>query len=446
MGWPGSIAILGFTPIFYLIFHLIKGIVQLIKKQKQAALISITISLLFASIFNKIYYAYYNILLAILFLAFSAWVTKLVWKKYTDTKLKRNKITLITLLVINIALICIPDKELLRYISLPKELSWRQLTWDDFKGTLDDTCYASAKTGLSLHYKTNEVFNYPPAIVFAAMTPENSLVKKMDNISARIKEILLEHEQGHFNIVELYARKASDSISHAWGKPEKEVDAILQYWDKQLDSMQDIYDASTIHSSDTIEQHIWTNEIQKMLQSDKAQNPMELIQFAQASQSISQNDKISAKNEYKDGLKEGLWVEYSDSEHHTVTDTSAPYYFVSNYKKGKPCGIVKGYYKDGKLWVEENFTDGKPDGLTKQYYKNGVIETETLFINGMRSGIQKAYDENGKLSSEVGFANGKPDGIYKAYYENGKVKSETIYNKGVEGETKHYDENGNEIK
>ena len=308
-GWPGSIAFLVFVPAIYAIFYLLKGIVLLIKREQCSALNSLTIAVLFALIFDKFYYEYYNILLSTLLLVFSVWITRLAWKKEIDENSKKNKVTLLSLLAMNLFIVFISDKSLCQYILAPKDLSWRQLTWDDFKGTPDNS-NAAAKTGSGIGYKINKVFNYPPAVLFAYMTPESSWVKQLDSISERARVILLEHEQGHFNLAELYTRKAHDSVLGTWGKSEKYVETIILYWEDKLNEMNDIYDSSTIHGSDTINQHIWTKEIQEMLQSTTAQNPIELIHFAKIAQVIRQQDidyiGMIFKNMYRANGKMGI--------------------------------------------------------------------------------------------------------------------------------------------
>jgi antitoxin component YwqK of YwqJK toxin-antitoxin module len=205
-------------------------------------------------------------------------------------------------------------------------------------------------------------------------------------------------------------------------------------------------------------------------------------------------NKAEAKNEIKNGKKEGKWMEYLDKDGFGTDDTAAPIYKLTVYKAGKPCGMIHGFYKSGKEYceipyvdsvtngVEKNFyengklqfettcTNGKVTGEKKWYYPSGALQMESYFTDDRENGVRKEYAENGKLQHETHYGDGKMNGVEKYYfdngtekleitytndvrngmakdfYENGKVKSETLFADGMPGETKHYDENGNEVK
>ena len=46
------------------------------------------------------------------------------------------------------------------------------------------------------------------------------------------------------------------------------------------------------------------------------------------------------------------------------------------FVKGKPDGLVKEYYPDGKIKKEMHYKKGKPNGITRSFYENGKVETE----------------------------------------------------------------------
>lgn len=133
-------------------------------------------------------------------------------------------------------------------------------------------------------------------------------------------------------------------------------------------------------------------------------------------------NKTEAKNLMVNGFKEGKWVEYFMADGVCYpTDTNADLYNLTVYKRGERFGVLRTYYKNGKLGAETPYVNNEINGLAKEYY------------------------ENGKLRSVVSFLNDKINEI-KEFYENGKLKSETVYSNGLMGLTKNYDENGNEIK
>jgi len=224
-------------------------------------------------------------------------------------------------------------------------------------------------------------------------------------------------------------------------------------------------------------------------------------------------NKHEAKNLYKDSLKEGKWIEYTGfiGTSATVgrhsfndlvvfpndTDTNhATLYKLIVYKKGKPIGIIKtfykksnklesvdsckdgeingmsiGYYESGKInWTQHSsfgkidgivylydedgqlasttpYLNGKTEGVVKQYLPIGKLRYESSFSNGIRNGYAKQYYyPSGKLWIDHNFTNGQLDGVEKVYAEDGKLKEETTYANGSIIATKYYDENGNEIK
>jgi len=271
MGWPGSLSILVFIPLIYVLIHLISAVIKMVKGRWRAALVAFTIAILFALLLNKMYYVYYNILVTVVFLLLASLVTKRAWKD-SDEKINVKRITLVSLLIINVLLLFIPDKLILIYLVSRNEVTWRSLTWSDFQGVPDKTSDMSATTSCGLHYKSNGAFNYPPAIIFAAMWPDNSWVKN-DSLSESASRELLRHEQGHFDITELYARKANDSIRKKWGETEGGIDAIALYWNEQLGKMHEIYDSATKHGVNKVTQRIWFSAIQNMLDQKQVQNP-----------------------------------------------------------------------------------------------------------------------------------------------------------------------------
>lgn len=186
--------------------------------------------------------------------------------------------------------------------------------------------------------------------------------------------------------------------------------------------------------------------------------------FAQADSNGFTN-KEEAKNQIVNGVKEGKWILYLDSDENTTSDTSAPYYALvlarhgvaygitrRYYKSGKlmseggVSGIEKWYYEDGKLQAEVPYVNNRKNGMEKWYYESGKLKWEAPDLNDSINGVQKNYYENGTLKGEYPYTRGKENGTEKEYYENGKLKTETPYNNGVAGESDTYDEHWGETK
>ena len=80
----------------------------------------------------------------------------------------------------------------------------------------------------------------------------------------KIHNLTLQHEQGHFDIAEWYARKFRKMIA----EEVKTVEDYKNYFQKKYDAlhqeyieMQSIYDEETIHGTIAIDQNNWSVEI-----------------------------------------------------------------------------------------------------------------------------------------------------------------------------------------
>jgi TonB family protein len=83
------------------------------------------------------------------------------------------------------------------------------------------------------------------------------------------------------------------------------------------------------------------------------------------------------------------------------------------------------------------------EGLVKTYFKNGKVESEINYSNKVREGAAKFFYDNGNLQQELTYLNGKVDGLVKEYYENGKLNiTYTIENGKKEGPVSLFREDG----
>ena len=109
------------------------------------------------------------------------------------------------------------------------------------------------------------------------------------------------------------------------------------------------------------------------------------------------------------------------------------------------------FYSEGKEIAKQTVdaagniikTTGKiPDGVVKEYYKSGKLKGEGTFKDGKVEGIVKQYYESGKLKAEWNIKNGTLDGTSKRYYENGGIRYIDTYKNGQKIDRKSYDEQG----
>lgn len=118
--------------------------------------------------------------------------------------------------------------------------------------------------------------------------------------------------------------------------------------------------------------------------------------------------KSDAKNEMKDGKKNGNWVEYMDAMGKATTDTTAPFYSLIVYKAGQRDGLMNEYTKGGKLICSMPYKKGKLNGVAKYYYDDGKLSGETTYKDDNMNGLQKSYYESGKPKSQTTWTNNQP--------------------------------------
>jgi hypothetical protein len=115
----------------------------------------------------------------------------------------------------------------------------------------------------SIKYKVNKLYNYPNAVISTFMIPNESWKKEISDEKAQ-KE-LLNHEKGHFNIVEANMRFAKDSLQQVWGKNPARIEEIIEFYIDQKETTQDKYDSETENGSNIKKQRDWDELIKKLL-------------------------------------------------------------------------------------------------------------------------------------------------------------------------------------
>ncbi len=152
-----------------------------------------------------------------------------------------------------------PDEEL---------LSWsaeRRLTWKDYKGMADSGSDAAASTAtyLSVEYSfSNNQFGY---II-------KSYFSKTRSWGLHKTDYILSHEQGHFDIAEIFARKLHKALNeYRFNKRtyQKDLKNIYTRITQEKDDTQNAYDRETNHSINRVKQAEWLEKISKMLKEYK---------------------------------------------------------------------------------------------------------------------------------------------------------------------------------
>ncbi|MBW6459790.1 MAG: hypothetical protein K0B08_04380 [Bacteroidales bacterium] len=163
-----------------------------------------------------------------------------------------------------------------------KMIRWdenRPLTWNDFKGPVDRRSSFYASTCAGIYLKIEQSGNGDITVIAETFfDPAKSwYVKKYGN------EKLLEHEQRHFDIKEIYARRFIKRVLEAdLATERKPVEKIQKIYRQTLDEMNDfddLYDRETKHSVNKEQQIAWNHEIKRLLEKYRAYDRKEISLF-----------------------------------------------------------------------------------------------------------------------------------------------------------------------
>jgi hypothetical protein len=144
-------------------------------------------------------------------------------------------------------------------------LEWNEyykLSWEDFQGKRTDSSIGDAGTFVSIKAKPYMVKNRVVYDVHAFFNRNKSWA------SDKSKE-LLEHEQLHFDIAELYARKIRKRISELRDRGVNNVKEYNAEINKLLEesNVADVeYDLETLHGALPKKQMLWETKVKKELE------------------------------------------------------------------------------------------------------------------------------------------------------------------------------------
>lgn len=161
---------------------------------------------------------------------------------------------------------------------------WKQdlkLTWNDFQGEINKSSEYKAMTFATV--KAVPIFYSKDSIVY---TITSNFEKKLSWSKDKSSSSLLKHEQLHFDIAELVARKMRFDCSKLKIKELKktysELSYIFDYYTgKYIDSLDNKYDIETNHGTIEKKQKDWELKIAKELKSlDKYSNTRVVVRRA----------------------------------------------------------------------------------------------------------------------------------------------------------------------
>ena len=148
-----------------------------------------------------------------------------------------------------------------------------QLTWSDFKGRAVKNSPYAANTSSGFSFNTELDGDSLKIFMYCEFHKNESWVKKKSE-----NESLLKHEQGHFDLTEIYCRKIRKEIKGGRfeiSSVNKEIAKILKKENKALNVAQKKYDKETNHNLNAENQLKWDRFIDEELNSTMDyQNPI----------------------------------------------------------------------------------------------------------------------------------------------------------------------------
>jgi hypothetical protein len=144
-------------------------------------------------------------------------------------------------------------------------LDWsasRRLTWNDYKARPEPESDAAASTTsyLAIEYNiSSSSFGYKIQSRFS----------KTRSWGLHKTDYILSHEQGHFDIAEIFARKLNKKMSeYRFNKRtyQQELNKIYQDILDEKEKLQNDYDKETNHSINKEKQAEWLKKIEEMLE------------------------------------------------------------------------------------------------------------------------------------------------------------------------------------
>ena len=144
----------------------------------------------------------------------------------------------------------------------------RRLRWSDFRAQPPGRGEEGAKTGYALFYAwkcRGEAFEFR---VIAAFRPRQSWVKTVIVNDSAQSRSALGHEQTHFDLAEMHARRmrrSFNALPDACRKTDRELTALARQLLQEEKAEQRRYDAETGHGLRAAEQATWSRDVARRL-------------------------------------------------------------------------------------------------------------------------------------------------------------------------------------
>ena len=140
----------------------------------------------------------------------------------------------------------------------------RRLAWDDFQGSPPAQGSEAAKTSYTLYSGWNCRGDVFEVRVIAGFRPRDSWVKAIVVTDSAQRRSVLRHEQTHFDLAEVHARRmwrVFRDLSRPCAKADEELNALARRLAQEEKAEQRRYDAETNHGLLTDQQAAWSRDV-----------------------------------------------------------------------------------------------------------------------------------------------------------------------------------------
>ena len=141
-----------------------------------------------------------------------------------------------------------------------------KIRWTDFHGHMQQNSSIAAVSFVGIEYKTiSKSYEYYLLEVYAAFDRKKSCVW-----IEKASDSLLMHEQGHFNLAEIFSRKMRKTLiesrnNYDWTNLNQDINNVFNLYSDSLSERQNCYDNETHYSQKYDKQKEWNLIIRKEL-------------------------------------------------------------------------------------------------------------------------------------------------------------------------------------
>ncbi|WP_017734092.1 DUF922 domain-containing protein [Nafulsella turpanensis] len=334
--------------------------------------------------------------------------------------LVKTKFSILSFSVLLSVLVTALQASFYRTPTIKKWDAEEQLTWKDFRDIPVPFSRYAATVSSRIHLDYNE--ESERYFAYAGQNDVESWVYEED-------DYLLRHEQYHFNITEIHARKLNDYLSTTGDISKEDAENKLSEIGEEMNSMQERYDAETDHSLKVPNQAYWEFKIDSSLQAyeDNGIITDQLsglsIQFYKPTSQISGiNDSTVAYRGFTmKGYKMAFMI--ASYQHTGVTEEGVESYYDTFLKNDSVQEVNR---KWGSIWGYPYLEVNKiNEELTQEYWDRIFLYGNEIFFSRAMAPYDSVYRGYEQIKTSffdgISFIDSRDYWINKAAKKKGKT-------------------------